>query len=311
MHPPPDKLPLISAVVVTYRPEVGVLENLRRLLAQVPLVIVVDNGSDGASAQVVAAAGALAGVQLIRNGANLGIATALNLGIRQALQTGCQWVATFDQDSSIPEHFFEGLFRAYRQCPAAEQTGMIVPGKWSALAAEPAPPTRSEEPLFTFVTASMASGNLVKAGIFKSVGFYDDALFIDYVDADFCLRLQKCGFKILSATTVVLKHELGTKQTRNLLGFRLSFRIHAAWRYYYIMRNRVVLYRRYFSLAPRWVLRDAVWLLLESGRIIILEEGRRAKLNAVFRGIWDGVRNNVGWNAYFPPKTECIRRKTF
>jgi rhamnosyltransferase len=300
MHPPPDKLPLISAVVVTYRPEVGVLENLRRLLAQVPLVIVVDNGSDGASAQVVAAAGALAGVQLIRNGANLGIATALNLGIRQALQTGCQWVATFDQDSSIPEHFFEGLFQAYHQCPLAERTGMIVPGKWLAPAAEPSPPPPSKEPLFKFVRASMASGNLIKTEIFKSVGFYDDTLFIDYVDADFCLRLQKCGFKILSATTVVLEHELGTKQTRNLLGFRLSFRIHAAWRYYYIMRNRVVLYRRYFPTFPLWVLRDARGLSWELPRIILLENGRKQKLCAVFQGICDGVRGKTGQHPQFP-----------
>src|SRR5271170_4637319 len=106
----PDKLPLISAVVVAYRPDVVLLENLRRLLNQIPEVIVVDNGSDGASAQVIEAAGNLAGVQLIRNSFNLGIATALNMGIRQALQSGSPWIATFDQDSAIPDGYFEKLF---------------------------------------------------------------------------------------------------------------------------------------------------------------------------------------------------------
>jgi rhamnosyltransferase len=277
------------------------LENFRRLLAQVPLVIVVDNGSDGESAKVVAAAGELAGVHLILNGSNLGIATALNIGIRHALQTGCQWVATFDQDSSIPDHFFENLFQAYNVSPAPERTGMIAPGKWSAQSDIAPKPDHFGDALYSFVTGAITSGSLTKAGMFETVGFYDDALFIDYVDADYCLRLQKMGFKILSATSVVLAHELGTKQTRKLLGFQLSFRIHAAWRYYYIMRNRLVLYRRYFTTFPLWALRDAKGLLLmELGRIIILENRRRQKLYAVFQGFRDGLRGNTGRHPDFP-----------
>jgi rhamnosyltransferase len=297
----PDKLPLISGVVVTYRPDIVLLENLRRLLKQIPAVIVVDNGSDGSSAQVVEAAGNLAGVQLIRNGTNLGIATALNVGIRRALQSGSKWVATFDQDSSIPDHYFEKLLCAYNACPASEKVGMIVPGKWSAGVASQAKPAHPEDPLFSFIAAAITSGSLIKAEVFQMVGFYDDALFIDYVDVDFCLRLQKNGFKILNATSVVLGHELGAKQTRNLFGFRLSFRIHTAWRYYYIIRNRLVLYRRYLTTFPRWVLRDAGWLVLELGRIICLETGRGPKLQAAIRGVRDGLCGKTGRHPNYPP----------
>ncbi|MEI8290831.1 MAG: glycosyltransferase family 2 protein [Verrucomicrobiota bacterium] len=292
--------PLIAAVVVTYQPDVELVKNLRQLLVQVPLVIVVDNGSTGSSVKVVAAAGELAGVQLIRNESNLGIATALNFGIRQALLAGYQWVATFDQDSSIPECFFTELFRAYYACPAPERTGMIVPGKWLAPVSFRAEPASAQDALFTFVAAAMTSGSLIKAEMFETVGFYDDALFIDYVDADYCLRLRKKGFKILSATSVILAHELGTKQTRNLLGYSLCFRIHVAWRYYYIVRNRLVLYRRYFTTFPRWALRDARWLMLELGRIIFLEKGRRQKLFAVFQGFRDGLRGKTGRHPDFP-----------
>ena len=145
-----NELPLISPVVVTYRPNGALLENLRGIISQVPTVIVVDNGSDGPSAQVVEAAGNLAGIQLIRNGANLGIATALNIGIRQALSTGSQWVATFDQDSSIPDHFFQELLRAYNTCPAMEKVGMVAPGKWSTRAISPTQPANLKDPLFSF-----------------------------------------------------------------------------------------------------------------------------------------------------------------
>jgi rhamnosyltransferase len=299
----PDKLSSISAVVVTYQPDAALLENLRRLVRQIPKVIVVDNGSDGATAKLVESAGTLAGVHLIRNGSNLGIATALNIGVRCALQSGSKWIATFDQDSAIPEHYFDQLFRAYEMCPRSQSVGMIVPGVWAA----PDAMTNKKHPVlpaWSFVRGAVNSGSLVKAEVFETAGFYDDALFIDYVDMDFCLRLQKCGFKILSATSVVLEHELGTKQTRNLLGFHLSFRIHTAWRYYYIMRNRLVLYRRYFAAFPRWALHDASWLLLELGRIFCLESGRGNKLSAVFRGMADGLRGKTGRHPEFPPENK-------
>ena len=200
-HPeqPSTPWPRIAAVVVTYQPDAVVLDNLRRLCAQVSPVIVVDNGSQGASAQLVETAGTLPGVRLIRNHSNLGIATALNIGIRHALQGGSQWVATFDQDSAITEGFFEKFFDAWNACPVREQVGMIVPGHWAYDAALETKQD-STAPLFAFVTGAPTSGSVIKAEVFQATGFYDDSLFIDYVDTDSCLRLLKGGFKILSAT---------------------------------------------------------------------------------------------------------------
>jgi rhamnosyltransferase len=291
--------PLISAVVVTYQPDAELLENIRRLLAQVSLVIVVDNGSDGESAKVVAAAEKLPGVQLIRNESNLGIATALNLGIHHALQ-GRSWIATFDQDSAIPENYFKRLLQAHEMCSQAQSVGMIVPGGWTEPGVAEGKSVATS-PASAFVQAAVNSGSLIRTDVFQTTGFYDDALFIDYVDADFCLRLQKCGFKILSATGVVLEHELGVKQTRDFLGHKLSFRIHAAWRYYYIMRNRLLCYRRHGTTFPGWTLHDAGWLLLELGRIVCLEDGRWQKIRAVLQGIGDGLRGRTGRHPRFPP----------
>ena len=76
--------------VFAYFQDVVLLENLRRILEQVSEVILVDNDSDGLSAKTVELAGNLPRVQLIRSGSNFGIATAFNIDIRCALQSGCQ-----------------------------------------------------------------------------------------------------------------------------------------------------------------------------------------------------------------------------
>jgi rhamnosyltransferase len=102
--------------------------------------------------------------------------------------------------------------------------------------------------------------------------------------------------------SVLLEHELGEKQTRNLLGFKLSFRIHTAWRYYYIIRNRLILYRRFLTFDLGWVFHDVRWLILELGRILFLEHGRGEKLRAVFHGFKDGLAGRTGRHSTFPPR---------
>src|ERR1700677_3622158 len=110
----------IAAVVVTYHPGAVVLENIRILSRQVGRIIVVDNGSSGASVEVIDALQKISGVQLLRNASNLGIAAALNIGIREALQTDVAWIATFDQDSSVTENYFNDLLHVYEICPQSQ-----------------------------------------------------------------------------------------------------------------------------------------------------------------------------------------------
>lgn len=209
-------------------------------------------------------------------------------------------MATFDQDSAVTEGFFEGLFRARQACPTTDKVGMMVPGHWSY---EPIAASSKNEKCnasHAFVIGAPTSGSVIKSEVFAAAGFCDEPMFIDYVDTDFCLRLQKQGFRILNATGVVLKHELGEKQMRNILGFKLSFRIHAAWRYYYIMRNRVLLYRRYGIRFPDWALRDAGWMFLEFGRMALLENARMTKLRMALKGVCDGMRGRTGRHPDFP-----------
>jgi rhamnosyltransferase len=153
---------------------------------------------------------------------------------------------------------------------------------------------------FCFITAAPNSGSLIRADVFTSAGFFDEAMFIDYVDVDYCLRVQKNGFRILSVSGVVLGHELGTQESRNVLGRRISFRVHTAWRYYYIMRNRVVMYGRHGRSFPRWMLHDAFWVILELGRISCLESDKLRKLRCALHGLWDGLCGRQGRHPLFP-----------
>lgn len=98
----------VAVVVVLYKAEMSVCH--QRLLADGKVtLIVVDNTPDRDLA--------LKGNRLVylplRK--NLGIATAQNEGIRQALWLRCDYVIFFDQDSMFPLTYIQEITKEYRR----------------------------------------------------------------------------------------------------------------------------------------------------------------------------------------------------
>jgi Glycosyl transferase family 2 len=91
----------VCAVIVTYHPSARMLENNSQVRAQVQGLVVVDNGSSVEELDPLRAKTQSIGFQLIENGENLGIAEALNQGVRWTESQGYPWVILFDQDSKI------------------------------------------------------------------------------------------------------------------------------------------------------------------------------------------------------------------
>ncbi|HWF17859.1 MAG TPA: hypothetical protein VG754_01245 [Verrucomicrobiae bacterium] len=141
---------------------------------------------------------------------------------------------------------------------------------------------------------AMTSGSLIKTRALIENGLYDEAMFIDYVDFDLCLRLRRRGFKLIRAGRAFLLHCLGTLEAHSFFGFPLALTSHNATRCYYIMRNRVAIYRRYGLLFPFWAFNDFIWLLIDFTKIILFEQDKRAKLGNALRGIRHGLAGLSG-----------------
>src|SRR5215471_20349493 len=95
----------VCAVVVTYNPAPTFVDNALAIATQVGQVVVVDNGSSGGTESQLQRLDTAIGCHLIRNRENLGIAAALNLGVRYGIDGGFEWICTFDQDSQVCDEF--------------------------------------------------------------------------------------------------------------------------------------------------------------------------------------------------------------
>jgi rhamnosyltransferase len=283
----------VCAVVVTYNPEEFLFKNLKHLNPQAATVVLVDNGSDARSTGLFRRIEEELGIQIFRNQKNLGIAAALNTGIRYAIARGYRWVATFDQDSTVTSDFFKAMLLAYDAYPCKNQVALIAPVLCVSTEEVDRLRLSASGSKVSLTRTAMTSGSLMKTSIFASAGLYDEAMFIDYVDYDFCLRLGKRGLKLIRAHDAFLLHRLGASESHSLMGIKLSIKTHSPWRRYYIMRNRVVVYKRYAFSAPLWCLHDFIWIFIELTKILLFETAKGAKIRNMVKGLADGLAGRV------------------
>ena len=284
--------PEVYAVVVTYNPDSSLEQNVRALLPQVGKIIIVDNQSSPAARSLVARVASDCEVEVVWNDQNLGIARGLNSGIDRVLKYGhCSWIATFDQDSLVPADFVDAIFEAYSSCPFRDDVAMIGANYKLAMSASAGEPTPVQSgSWFREVKTLMTSGSFVKSTIFGPDDRFDESLFMDYVDHDFCLRLRQQGLRIIQALGAVLDHRLGSPTSHRVLGKRFMVPNYSPARYYSNARNRVIVYRRYLASDTLWVLQDNLKWLRDTAKLVLAEQNRAGKLASLARGWRDGMR---------------------
>jgi rhamnosyltransferase len=286
----------ICAAVVTYFPQPESAGNLTALAAQVGRLVVIDNGSSPEALQPIEAAARDVGATVLRLGSNFGIAKALNTGLQLAREQGFRWLATFDQDSHPGVAMLEEMGHALADYPDRDRVGLIAPVHVDRHAGIVVSDRRREEsgPAWHVIRTTMTSGNLVNIEAATDVGGFDDSLFIDYVDNEFCLRMRHRGYRILEASRAHLSHALGSMEVRNLGILRTGITHHAALRRYYITRNRLLVWQQYWRFEPAWVLRDMRRFLSESAGIVFFEKDTAAKVRMTLRGIRDALQGVRG-----------------
>lgn len=277
--------PSIVACVVTYQPGEDLADNLRALRKQAARVFVVDNGSGNAAA-VEAHARAL-GCDFIGLPRNLGVAAALNQGLMQARALGATWLATFDQDSQLPEGALHGLLAAWAGHPERDRIGVLslthadrATGQhyhhaWDIL---------EESGSWRRLRSAITSGSLVRLDAVAQVGAFDERLFIDSVDHDFCLRARRHGWLVMEDRTRVLTHSIGAATVHRWLGRSLVVRNHSADRRYYMARNQLEVARQNFLADPVWSLKACLQLVNTALGVALFETQARSKLAAMAQG---------------------------
>jgi rhamnosyltransferase len=286
----------ICGLVVSYFPKPGFAENLAALAPQVGAVLIVDNGTSGQSSDLLDRAAEMVGARIMRLGKNLGIAAALNAGIEVARDNGYVWLATFDQDSQATPHMIQQMLDVLQSYRYSDRVAIVSPCHIDDRLGFRVRERRQEAAAagWRIVYVAMTSGNLLRLDAAAAVGGFDDSLFIDYVDIEFCLRLRNHGYQVLEATRAELRHSLGRLERRVFLCKYVTITNHPAERRYYMTRNRLLIWRQYYRRQPVWMILDIRRFLFETVYVMIYEKQVGVKLRMILRGVWHGLTNVRG-----------------
>lgn len=210
---------------------------------------------------------------------NRGIAAALNIGYERAIKAGAEWVLTMDQDSGFEPDQIRELITAAEQ--ALEDNIAIIAPAW-------------QDNSFTLAiqecNSVITSGSLVRLSAYKKISGYNESLFIDEVDHEFCFRLKRAGYRILRINSVRILHSIGELLTIKFLFFQMSSLNHNHVRKYYMTRNRLYM-RKYFS---EFGLQYLKMIMTDILRVILIEENKYLKLKYMIKGVVDHFKGIGG-----------------
>ena len=218
-------------------------------------------------------------VSYIENGENLGIAAALNKMMDYGADNGFQWVVTLDQDSVCNP----GLVDEYKKFSNIDDAGIITCRILDRNTTGDEIGQEQEEDCRE-IKRCITSASFCSVKAYRAAGPFDQWMFIDWVDFEYCARLRSKGFKIYRVNFVGMIHEIGHGRNVRLIREHI-FHNHSAFRQYYIARNR--LYVAYNYPQEYSMLKERYHILVEFFLILFYGENKKKKISAMRRGVSD------------------------
>lgn len=296
-------MPSVCAIIVSYHTGNRILANLSILVPQVTHIVVVDNGSDLDTLTCLEQAQTQfrGSLKVILNGQNLGLSKAQNIGIRAAVELGCEWMLLLDDDSTPAEDMVVRMHEHFLSLSEQDrqQVGILYPNIVDKQTSRKSVFLVQDHQRIQLVICpddgilhpliAMASGSLIKTDTIRRIGLMDERFFIDQIDVDFSIRVINNGLSILVVGNAYLFHSLGVRREFKILGYTITPTNHSAFRCYHIFRNRVIVWGRYIKTNSTFVFFDAFIALYHLFKIIIFEDQKLYKLGNIIAGIFDGL----------------------
>ncbi|MEX3019854.1 glycosyltransferase family 2 protein [Kluyvera sp. STS39-E] len=286
--------PNVSAIIIAYNPNVGVLRNNILNILQSPFVkevIVVDNSSTSQLDNFYD----VERLTIISLGENKGIAAAQNIGLRYVKESNVDFAILFDQDSDIEESLIGKLVHGFNELTVSGyKMAAVGPRPYDLFEQKNMTPLIQREKKITdkwsFTKQIIASGKLIDINALDIVGMMEEDLFIDGVDHEWCWRAGKLGYKIAIIDDAVMAHRLGDARGK-FIG--VTYKIGSPIRLYYQFRNVIILCRR--SYVPfYWKIRCLIGIVFRFSIFSAFRDDSAERRNYMIKGFVDGLKNKKG-----------------
>ena len=257
----------VLGIIVLFHPDLAeAMINIKSLKEQVEKVLIIDNTPIESKVDYDFFDD---GIICISNGENLGLAYALNQGLDYAQKNNFRYYITVDQDTCLSESAVHNMLKVFEKSKAVGSVGAHYSGKSTKL---------------NKVQFLITSGNLTSTEVSKSVGGYNNDLFIDSIDFDFSLKIRQAGFHLYLAAGAVMHHKIGESHYIKLLFFKIKIQIHSIQRYYYISRNHYYILKKYGKFFKVFCFKKRIIFFWEKVKLFLFHPDKAQKFAEIKRG---------------------------
>ena len=271
----------VVAIIVSYNPEIErITDNVRAVAGQVGCVVIYDNCSR--NREEVAGLGGIESCSVTFNDANGGLPVSLNAGCRLALESGARYALLLDQDSIVSDGMVASLL-----CCMQPGVGIASPQIVDRNKREGFAPSEAVVPIKRVIT----SGALVSLEAWENVGGFDERIFVDWADYEFCANMRAHGYEIVRDNRTMILHEMGRREYAftlpTLKGGRPFYRTnHSASRLKDKARSWAIVEAKYgWTKVGR---EERAYITAIKLRDLVLERGRVQTLRAFAQGGKEG-----------------------
>jgi rhamnosyltransferase len=278
----------VAGVVILYHPDEYITGNILSYLTSIETLFVIDN-SENVKETVVHEIQNLGNIHYIAEGVNKGIAARLNQAARLATEAGYQWLLTMDQDSYFPPGTLESYCQCIENYPEVHRVSMFgidhenkLPGNDSCQAIK--------------VDQLITSGSIVNLTVFEKTGGFNQALFIDEVDLEYCYKSILAGYDVIKFNHIHLQHQLGKLSIhRSLKDMKASPRVlHSPLRLYYMVRNHLYIRKTFKGVFQQDIERSGKVLLNRIKNNLLYGKHRLLLIRYIFQAWIDFKQGHMG-----------------
>ncbi|MGL5417350.1 MAG: glycosyltransferase family 2 protein [Clostridium sp.] len=273
---------MVLSSIVTYNPDIKRLkENIESLKSQSDKILIIDNKSDNIG-EINELVETYKEIQIIKNLKNDGIAKALNQILIYAKESKSEWVLLMDQDSVIEDRAIL-KYKKFLKENIEKEIMILSPNIVDRNLNE----KYVEENKSKEINLAITSGTFLNVEKALEIGGFLEKLFIDYVDFEFSLRAKKYNYKIYKIYNIKLLHELGQREYKKILGRKFDVTNHNPKRRYYLIRNKIYIYKNYLHIFPKICIRNIMSTIKVIGKIILCEKNKKENIVNILEGIKD------------------------
>lgn len=280
----------ICTVFVLYNPDIELLESNVKLAAFGTRQVLLFDNSSTPLPQTFLCRIKRENVEYKFNNCNVGIAAALNVGLKWAKSYGHSHLLTMDQDSLFPIEFAQvssGLLSG-----DTPKLGVLCPNLIPFKGA-----TKNQVKTKTsHVSYALSSGSIMNVDVCTNLGGFRNEFFIDGVDQEMCFNLRKNGYYIVRLNDVYMQHNLGNNAREIKLFGRHLFSIlnESSFRYYYIYRNYLEICKTYRQFLPHDCRELKNSLVKTFIKMLLFEPDKCQKVKFAIKGIFDYKKGKFG-----------------